>query len=165
MSYSKTDMIIRKQMFQTTSAFLSALSDYSYGEKMEENKQMIDFYYTDVFEPLILPSDNKGTLLALALEHHYYQAAKYMLENKQRLGITLNDIATNKDTNEQISFEDEFKFSTSYYDEKGELNRINLYKTEFNQKYIEHALAAEKELEAKRYIEEYIKNNKTSKTR
>lgn len=64
-----------------------------------------------------LPTGREGTVLAIALENHQFTSAKFLLDNKDELGIRLDQLSHEVGEKKWTNFPEELLLTLSYYNE------------------------------------------------
>ena len=64
-----------------------------------------------------LPTGREGTVLAIALENHQFISAKFLLDNKDELGIRLDQLSHEVGEKKWTNFPEELLLTLSYYNE------------------------------------------------
>lgn len=145
----------RKKMYLDCTYLISIMENFEC-DQSEKNKLKLDFSVM-TSEKIMLPSGKWGTVLSLALETHHFITANYIIENREKLFVSLDYVACELDkVGAAIHFEDELDFALSYYnDEEDEMikysNAMILEKDESKNIYEENKKAIEKLLNFKRF--------------
>lgn len=115
----------RKKIYLDCAHLISAMENFECNQS-EKNKLKLDFFIMTL-DKIMLPSGKWGNALSLALETHNFITANYIIENRERLFVSLDYVAFELDkVGAAIHFEDELDFVLSYYNaEKNEMQKYS----------------------------------------
>ncbi len=93
----------KKRAIIELASVIDDMKKYGYRD-IDDKDFLASIQFYDKLYPL--PSGSWGNILAVSLELNYYIAAKFILDNKDELGLDLNIVAY--DDNKILGFEDEY---------------------------------------------------------
>ena len=164
MEYSKYTMMNRKNGYIDFSLLFNSIYSYEYNNgDLKDNLATIDYYCLEVVDGLLLPSNRSGGPLAVALETHSFKSCLYMLKNRDRLGINLNNLLEDENR-KSIDLIEEFDFVLTYFSVKEEERKLGMFKMFLGEeREKEERKHLEEELAALDEIKEIVKNYKAKK--
>lgn len=111
-----SQMEIRKSAFIKAATLVTCMNKYSYYIDEKDRKELDVF--AQISEGLPLPSGRWGNAIALALEINNYNAAEYLIDNSDRLGLDTDTVVSELGYKNPWGLKDEYLFSQLTYEDE-----------------------------------------------